>query len=115
MKQKNGTIDAVDSPGTFRVPGAQEVPRHSTTRKNNERENGIARKNGKNAILANSRIGQSNWRGSSKTCDCIDKGKISPVLRLVDQARAVSSPDPLHRPDNPRASMLTATTAQTLR
>ncbi|XP_043254621.1 uncharacterized protein LOC122398619 isoform X1 [Colletes gigas] len=116
----------------FRVPGAQDVPRHS--RKNYERSSFEARnelnaarstskdRNGQQpnssvaiAPVAKPRIGQPGWRSISKTCDCIEKGKTSPVLRLVDQARAVSSPDPLHRPDNPRASLRSATTAQTLR
>ncbi|XP_011334761.1 uncharacterized protein LOC105277815 isoform X2 [Ooceraea biroi] len=111
------------------APGIFRVPRHS--RKNYERNSYEAR-NERNAImssLANEsngqpsnvfpvvkpRIGTAGWRGMSKTCDCIEKGKTSPVLRLVDQARAVSSPDPLHRPDNQRASLRPATTAQTLR
>jgi len=113
-------------PGMFRVP---DVPRFS--RKNYERNSYEAR-NERNAImssLANEgngqqsnifpivkpRIGTAGWRGMSKTCDCIEKGKTSPVLRLIDQARAVSSPDPLHRPDNQRAPLRPATTAQTLR
>ncbi|CAD1475472.1 unnamed protein product [Heterotrigona itama] len=81
--------------GVFRVPGPQD--------------NNVV------ASTVKPRIGQPGWRSISKTCDCIEKGKISPVLRLADQARAVSSPDPLHRPDNPRASLRSATTAQTLR
>lgn len=125
--------DARDlSAGVFRVPGPQDVPRHS--RKNYERNSFEARnernvmaslpenRNGQRTIdnqvivpIAKPRIGQPSWRNISKTCDCIEKGKTSPVLRLVDQARAVSSPDPLHRPDNPRASLRSATTAQTLR
>lgn len=117
--------------GVFRVPGPHDVPRHS--RKNYERNSFDARNERNIAIssqdrngpqnssscvvapVAKPRIGQPGWRGISKTCDCIEKGKISPVLRLADQARAVSSPDPLHRPDNPRASLRSATTAQTLR
>ncbi|XP_076627069.1 uncharacterized protein LOC143344679 isoform X2 [Colletes latitarsis] len=121
-----------DHAGVFRVPGPQDVPRHS--RKNYERNSFEARnelnatrstskdRNGQQpnssvaiAPVAKPRIGQPGWRSISKTCDCIEKGKTSPVLRLVDQARAVSSPDPLHRPDNPRASLRSATTAQTLR
>ncbi|XP_033343717.1 protein FAM102B isoform X1 [Bombus vosnesenskii] len=115
--------------GVFKVPGPQDVPRH--LRKNVERNSFDAR-NERNATnsatndrneqwnsvivpTAKPRIGQPGWRSISKTCDCIEKGKISPVLRLADQARAVSSPDPLHRPDNPRASLRSATTAQTLR
>lgn len=117
--------------GVFRVPGPHDVPRHS--RKNYER-NSFEARNERNAATAGSlerngqqsassvavpvakpRIGQPGWRSISKTCDCIEKGKTSPVLRLADQARAVSSPDPLHRPDNPRASLRSAPTAQTLR
>ncbi|KAK2576742.1 hypothetical protein KPH14_005392 [Odynerus spinipes] len=118
--------------GVFRVPGPQDVPRHS--RKNYER-NSFEACNERNILasspqdqneqqtisnqmivpIAKPRIGQPSWRSISKTCDCIEKGKTSPVLRLVDQARAVSSPDPLHRPDNPRASLRSATTAQTHR
>lgn len=125
--------DANDLVGSvFRVPGPQDVPRHS--RKNYERNSFEARnernmmtslpqdRNGLQTItnqaiapVVKPRIGQPGWRSMSKTCDCIEKGKTSPVLRLVDQARAVSSPDPLHRPDNPRASLRSATTAQTLR
>ncbi|XP_076673748.1 uncharacterized protein LOC143371945 isoform X2 [Andrena cerasifolii] len=114
--------------GMFRVPGPHDVPRHS--RKNYERNSFEARnerntattgsleRNGQQSVaapVAKPRIGQPGWRSISKTCDCIEKGKTSPVLRLADQARAVSSPDPLHRPDNPRASLRSATTAQTLR
>ncbi|XP_017765164.1 PREDICTED: serine/arginine repetitive matrix protein 2 isoform X1 [Eufriesea mexicana] len=121
--------DANDKVGVFRVPGPQDVPRH--LRKNYDRNSFEARnernaansaandRNGqKNSVIApvaKPRIGQPGWRSISKTCDCIEKGKTSPVLRLADQARAVSSPDPLHRPDNPRASLRSATTAQTLR
>jgi hypothetical protein len=55
------------------------------------------------------RIGHPSWRGISKTCDCIERGgKTSPVLRLAEQARAVSSPDPLHRPETARASFIAA-------
>ncbi|XP_011697560.1 PREDICTED: uncharacterized protein LOC105455723 isoform X2 [Wasmannia auropunctata] len=113
------------APGIFRVP---DVPRHS--RKNYER-NSFEARNERNAIMssiamegngqpgsfpiAKPRISAAGWRGMSKTCDCIEKGKTSPVLRLVDQARAVSSPDPLHRPDNQRAPLRPTTTAQTLR
>lgn len=112
--------------GIFRVP---DVPRHS--RKNYER-NSFEAYNERNAMMssiakesngqqgnifpiAKPRISAAGWRGMSKTCDCIEKGKTSPVLRLVDQARAVSSPDPLHRPDNQRAPLRPTTTAQTLR
>ncbi|XP_012534517.1 protein FAM102B isoform X2 [Monomorium pharaonis] len=112
--------------GIFRVP---DVPRHS--RKNYER-NSFEARNERNAMMtaiakesngqqsnvfpiAKPRISAAGWRGMSKTCDCIEKGKTSPVLRLVDQARAVSSPDPLHRPDNQRAPLRPTTTAQTLR
>ncbi|KOC66016.1 Protein FAM102A [Habropoda laboriosa] len=121
--------DNNDQIGVFRVPGPQDVSRH--TRKNFERNSFDARneRNLSNSTLndrngqqnnvtvpvARPRIGQPGWRSISKTCDCIEKGKTSPVLRLADQARAVSSPDPLHRPDNPRASLRSATTAQTLR
>lgn len=114
------------APGIFRVP---DVPRYS--RKNYER-NSFEARNERNAMMnsiakesngqqgnvfpiANPRISAAGWRGMSKTCDCIEKGKTSPVLRLVDQARAVSSPDPLHRPDNQRAPLRPTTTAQTLR
>ncbi|XP_025157347.1 uncharacterized protein LOC105192678 isoform X2 [Harpegnathos saltator] len=108
------------APGVFRVP---DVPRHA--RKNYER-NSYESRNERNAIneheanvsvgsVAKTRINHAGWRGMSKTCDCIEKGKTSPVLRLIDQTRAVSSPDPLHRPDNQRASLRSATTAQTLR
>lgn len=60
------------------------------------------------------RIVQSGWRcaGSvSKTYDCIERGKTSPVLSLAEQAKAVSSPDPLHRPENARASFIAAISA----
>ncbi|EGI68407.1 Protein FAM102A, partial [Acromyrmex echinatior] len=114
------------TPGIFRVP---DVPRHS--HKNYER-NSFETRNERNMIMssivkesngqqnnvfpiAKSRISAAGWRSMSKTCDCIEKGKTSPVLRLVDQARAVSSPDPLHRPDNQRAPLRPTTTAQTLR
>ncbi|XP_071558080.1 uncharacterized protein [Temnothorax nylanderi] len=114
------------APGIFRVP---DVPRHS--RKNYER-NSFEAHNERNAMMssiakesngqqgnvfpiAKPRISAAGWRGMSKTCDCIEKGKTSPVLRLIDQARAVSSPDPLHRPDNQRAPLRPTTTAQTLR
>lgn len=110
----------------FRVP---DVPRHS--RKNYER-NSFEAHNERNAMMssiakesngqqgnvfpiAKPRISAAGWRGMSKTCDCIEKGKTSPVLRLIDQARAVSSPDPLHRPDNQRAPLRPTMTTQTLR
>ncbi|XP_043274841.1 uncharacterized protein [Venturia canescens] len=107
----------------FRIPGPKDVPRHS---RRNFHNNGLddksldtfstSLKNGKNIVNAmKPRIGQPGWRNMSKTCDCIEKGKTSPVLRLAQQARAVSSPDPLHRPDNPRASLLSATPPHTLR
>ncbi|XP_076755332.1 uncharacterized protein LOC143426084 isoform X2 [Xylocopa sonorina] len=124
--------DSDDRLGVFRVPGPNDVPRHS--RKNYERNSfegcnegdasnastaATNERNGqqRNAVAsaAKPRIGQPGWRSISKTCDCIEKGQTSPVLRLAEQARAVSSPDPLHRPDNPRASLRSATTAQTLR
>ncbi|XP_046739228.1 protein FAM102A isoform X2 [Diprion similis] len=54
-------------------------------------------------------------RRTSKTCDCIEKSNVTPVVTLINQARAVSSPDPLHRPDTPRASLLSATASQRLR
>lgn len=124
--RNNADTDNPMAPGIFRVP---KVSGHS--RKNYERNSYEAR-NEHNAIMnslvhesngqpsnvfpvVKPRIGTAGWRGMSKTCDCIEKGKLSPVLRLVDQARAVSSPDPLHRPDNQRASLRPATTAQTLR
>ncbi|KAL6265104.1 hypothetical protein P5V15_005194 [Pogonomyrmex californicus] len=123
---RNDDADARMASGIFRVP---DVPRHS--RKNYER-NSFEARNERNAMMssiakesnghhqgiifpvAKPRISAAGWRGMSKTCDCIEKGKTSPVLRLVDQARAVSSPDPLHRPDNQRAPLRPATTAQTL-
>lgn len=118
--------DARVAPDIFRVP---DVPRHS--RKNYERNSSEAR-NERNATMssiakesngqqgnvfpiAKPRISAAGWRAMSKTCDCIEKGKTSPVLQLIDQARAVSSPDPLHRPDNQRAPLRPTTTAQTLR
>lgn len=122
----DANTDTGVAPGIFRVP---DVPRHS--RKNYER-NSFEARNERNAMMssiakesngqqgnvfpiAKPRISAAGWRGMSKTCDCIEKGKTSPVLRLVDQARAVSSPDPLHRPDNQRAPLRPTTTAQTLR
>lgn len=122
----NANADVLVAPGIFRMP---DMPRHS--RKNYERS-GFDTRNERNAMMsliakendqqqnnifpiAKSRISATGWLGMSKTCDCIEKGKTSPVLRLVDQARAVSSPDPLHRPDNQRALLRPAMTAQTLR
>lgn len=123
---ENSTI-LVTAGSIFKVP---DVPRHS--HKNYERNsfearnernammNAVAKENNEQgnvfaAPIVKPRINHACWRGMSKTCDCIEKGKTSPVLRLVDQARAVSSPDPLHRPDNQRASLRSATTAQVLR
>lgn len=120
----NENTDASITSGIFRVP--LDVPRHA--RKNYDR-NSFEARNERNAVIssignesngqqssvfpiAKPRISAAGWRGMSKTCDCIEKGKTSPVLRLVDQARAVSSPDPLHRPDNQRAPLRSATTAQ---
>ncbi|XP_043795384.1 protein FAM102B isoform X1 [Apis laboriosa] len=115
----------------FKIPAPQDVTRTRQLRKNYDRhsfdssnERNVANSSMKNrngqqnsivAPIAKPRIGHPSWRNISKTCDCIEKGNMSPVLRLADQARAVSSPDPLHRPDNPRASLRSATTAQTLR
>ncbi|KAL0106709.1 hypothetical protein PUN28_015330 [Cardiocondyla obscurior] len=126
ISRDDANVDTRAAPGVFRVP---EVPQYS--RKNYERnnfeaynehnsiKNSIAKENngqqGNVYAIAKPRISAAGWRGMSKTCDCIEKGKTSPVLRLVDQARAVSSPDPLHRPDNQRAPLRPATTAQTLR
>lgn len=125
----DGNADAPMASGVFRVP---DVPRH-TVRKNYDGNSFEARNerdaltssidNGNNgqqgggvfASIAKPRISAAGWRGMSKTCDCIEKGKTSPVLRLVDQARAVSSPDPLHRPENQRAPLRPATTAQVRR
>ncbi|XP_067205611.1 uncharacterized protein [Linepithema humile] len=118
--------DALMAPGVFRVP---DVPRHA--RKNYD-GNSFEARNERNATMssignesngqqggifpiAKPRISAAGWRSMSKTCDCIEKGKTSPVLRLVDQARAVSSPDPLHRPDNQRAPLRPTTTAQVRR
>ncbi|XP_029676002.1 uncharacterized protein LOC115243295 isoform X2 [Formica exsecta] len=122
----DANADVLVAPGIFRMP---DMPRHS--RKNYER-GGFETRNERNAMMssiakendrlqnnvfpiAKPRISATGWRSMSKTCDCIEKGKTSPVLRLVDQARAVSSPDPLHRPDNQRALLRPAMTAQTLR
>lgn len=120
---KNGVIsdkDAIGKTSEFKVP--QGSPRRTTHRKTTDECNDHSiRKSATNdeGFDANARLasGRSSWRGSNiyKTCDCIDKGKISPILRLAEQTRAVSSPDPLHRPDNPRATVLSATAAQTLR
>ncbi|XP_018372797.1 PREDICTED: protein FAM102B isoform X2 [Trachymyrmex cornetzi] len=124
--RNDANTDSRVAPRIFRVP---DVPRHS--RKNYER-NSFEARNERNVIMSSiakesngqqsnvfpiskSRISAAGWRSMSKTCDCIEKGKTSPVLRLVDQARAVSSPDPLHRPDNQRAPLRPTTTAQTLR
>ncbi|XP_066588903.1 uncharacterized protein [Prorops nasuta] len=133
--------EVTESPGIFKVPGPQDVPKYSKSsfkRDLCEGRNGnsegtalISDRNGQNgtattrsaliqglatvAAVTKPRIGHPGWRGISKTCDCIEKDKTSPVLRLADQARAVSSPDPLHRPDNPRASLRSATTTQTFR
>ncbi|XP_076183013.1 uncharacterized protein LOC143154875 isoform X2 [Ptiloglossa arizonensis] len=118
--------------GVFRVPGPQDVPRNSRMNydwkslevrserndtNSTSKDRNVQQQNSSAVIrpVAKPRIGHPGWRNISKTCDCIEKGQTSPVLRLVDQARAVSSPDPLHRPDNPRASLRSATTAQTLR
>lgn len=129
--RNDGNCDIPVTPGSFKTPGLHDISRH--TRKNYERNN-FETLNERNAMMsviakktndsqsnvfappiAKPRINHAGWRGMSKTCDCIEKGKTSPVLRLIDQARAVSSPDPLHRPDNQRASLRSATTAQTLR
>ncbi|XP_051154041.1 protein FAM102A isoform X2 [Leptopilina boulardi] len=101
-----------NSGGIFKMPSAQNVP----SRKNNfDSQNEYS--NNKNGVKVGPKpkISQPSWRGFSKTCDFIEKGKTSPVLRLAEQARAVSSPDPLHRPDNPRASTLSTATTQTFR
>lgn len=102
--------------GLFKVPIAQDVSRNSSRKyeKNNSESHNERNKNGVK-LGPKPKISQPSWRGFSKTCDCIEKGKTSPVLRLAEQARAVSSPDPLHRPDNPRASTLSAATTQTFR
>ncbi|XP_034936935.1 protein FAM102A isoform X2 [Chelonus insularis] len=101
----------------FKVP--QDITRHSckNEKSGSDRSSIIFTKNDKNST-SKPRIGQSSWKNMSKTCDCIEKRErmTSPILRLADQARAVSSPDPLHRPDTPRASsFISATAAQTLR
>lgn len=125
--------DVENEIGVFKIPGPQDVTRTRQLRKNYDRHSfdssnersvvansSMKNRNGQQnsvvvAPIAKPRIGHPSWRNISKTCDCIEKGNMSPVLRLADQARAVSSPDPLHRPDNPRASLRSATTAQTLR
>ncbi|XP_043475084.1 uncharacterized protein LOC122506813 isoform X2 [Leptopilina heterotoma] len=119
----NITRNNVSSGGIFKVPivtTAHDLPRNSTTRKYEKNNFNITQndynKNGVKLSGPKPKISQPSWRGFSKTCDFIDnKGKTSPVLRLAEQARAVSSPDPLHRPDNPRASTLSAATTQTFR
>ena len=112
----NNVMNNNHAGGIFKVPGTQDVPRHSFRKheKNNSDSRNERNKNGQE-VVSKPKISQPSWRGLSKTCDCIEKGNTSPVLRLADQARAVSSPDPLHRPDNPRASTLCTTTTQTLR
>ncbi|XP_063973246.1 EEIG family member 2 isoform X2 [Diachasmimorpha longicaudata] len=105
------------SVGQFKVPGIQDVLRYS--RRHLEhciKDNHMISSKSNDKPVVKPHIGQARWRNMSKTCDCIEKGKTSPVLRLVDQTRAVSSPDPLHRPDTPRSSSLQSTTAaQSLR
>lgn len=119
----NDTETNIITPGIFRIP---DVPQHSRKNDNFEMRNernaiigaNTKESNGQQSNVfpvAKPRISALSWRGMSKTCDCIEKGKTSPVLKLVDQARAVSSPDPLHRPDNQRTSLRPATTAQTFR
>ncbi|XP_011304429.1 uncharacterized protein [Fopius arisanus] len=105
---KNGTLNnnITDIPVAFKVPGVQEVLRYSRRHCIKEKLNQSIDKPVK------PHIGETSWRNISKTCDCIEKGKTSPVLRLVDQTRAVSSPDPLH---TPRSSLQSTTAAQSLR
>ncbi|XP_015606117.1 protein FAM102B isoform X2 [Cephus cinctus] len=108
----NGTLKENNNLSKDEIDGGPAELRHS--RANSNRDDN----KGQSTQLAGQwrpKLGHAAWRGISKTCDCIEKGKTSPVLRLVDQARAVSSPDPLHRPDTPRASLLSATAGQTLR
>ena len=112
----NNAMNKNDENEIFKVPGAQNVPRSSfrSHEKNNSDLRKESNRNGQKVGLK-PKISEPSWRGFSKTCDCIEKGNTSPVLRLTEQARAVSSPDPLHRPDNSRASTLSATATQTLR
>lgn len=112
----NNATNKNDTGGIFKIPGAQDVLRHSFRKheKNYLDSRNERNKSGQKTV-SKPEISQPSWRGFSKTCDCIEKRNTSPVLRLADQARAVSSPGPLHRPDNPRASTLSATTTQTLR
>lgn len=101
----------------FKVPGSQDTPRRSKKLDNNSLSSCLNTINNKNHWEHKTpKIGEPGWRILSKTYDCIEKpGQTSPVLRLAEQARAISSPDPLHRPDNLRASLRSATTAQVIR
>lgn len=113
----NNNLSKTRDYGSFKVPGEISKQIRKIDRIGNDISPKTVCKNVRNSgNIVKPRIGQSSWRNISKTCDYIEKGKTSPVLRLADQARAVSSPVPLHRPDTPRASsFIAATTAQTLR
>ncbi|KAF7998037.1 hypothetical protein HCN44_009435 [Aphidius gifuensis] len=97
--QKNNDI--------FKVPNNQDISK--LKKRNIERDCQRKSYQGNEHKNINSKIGQLSTRNISKTCDC--ECKTSPVLGLADQPRAVSSPDPLHRPDTPRSSLLQSTTA----
>lgn len=86
----------------------QNVSQNHSNDKSNANDNvKISSKN----ICTNS----MNSRMNSEACKCMEKKNFSPVLGLANQARAVSSPDPLHRPDTPKASLLSVTASQRLR
>lgn len=118
----NRVMNNNDTSVVFKVPGVvQDLSKHSgkiIPTIDNDLVVKMTNKNVNNSglIINRPRIGQPSWRNISKTCDCIEKGKTSPVLKLADQARAISSPDPLHRPETPRASsFISAGAAQSLR
>lgn len=106
----NNNVAKTDSSIGFKVP-VQDALRYSRRHLDHCPNDNQTREKSK----VKPRIGQQSWRNISKTCDCLEKGKTSPVLRLANQTRAVSSPDPLHRPDTPRSSLQFTTAGQSLR
>ncbi|XP_048505739.1 protein FAM102B isoform X2 [Athalia rosae] len=96
----------------FKVPMMMRKNLRNTSKKNSSNKSTLNELDDNSSQTTSGSLIQ---RGSSKTCDCIEKNRVSPVLGLANQARAVSSPDPLHRPDTPRASLLSTTASQRLR
>lgn len=119
VKNNNNNVKKNNPLGSFRLSSFNGPLMLRKNMQNISVENGSKKTNSDNNVLVNKskKISTNSitLRDSSKTYESIRKKNNSPVLSIANQARAVSSPDPLHRPDAPRASLLSATASQRLR